>query len=154
MYFANELEKLHYFSIFICISRKNVVYLHPQFHAGDVCASSAGVADILKRRLLTLCSGDLKLRNFHLYAGLSNGRCPTGYRLSLLCLLVLVHLLRICVCAHAYLNYVAREYIYIRRGLRVVGLTQWAMRRPQLVERQQSDSTLFLYAESLNHKSA
>ena len=66
----------------------------------------------------------------------------------------LVHSLRICVCAHAYLNYVAREYIYIRRGLRVVGLTQWAMRRPQLVERQQSDSTLFLYAESLNHKSA
>ena len=58
----------------------------------------------------------------------------------------LVRLLRICVCAHAYLNYVAREYIYIRRGLRVVGLTQWAMRRPQLVERQQSDSTLFLYA--------
>ena len=33
----------------------------------------------------------------------------------------LVHSLRICVCAHAYLNYVAREYIYIRRGLRVVG---------------------------------
>ena len=66
MCFANELEKLHYFSIFICISRKNVVYLHPQFHAGDVCASSAGVADILKRRLLTLCSDALKLRNFHI----------------------------------------------------------------------------------------
>ena len=47
------------------------------------------------------------------------------------------------VYAHTHLNYVAREYIYIRRGLRVVGLTQWAMRRPQLVERQQSDSTLF-----------
>ena len=55
----------------------------------------------------------------------------------------LVRLLRICVCAHAYLNYVAREYIYIRRGLRVVGLIQGAMRRPQVVERQQSDSTLF-----------
>ena len=117
MYFANELEKLYYFSIFICISRKNVVYLHPQFHAGDVCASSAGVADILKRRLLTLCSDSMKLRNFQLYAGLSNGRCPTGYRLSSLCLLVLVCPLRICVCAHAHLNYVAREYIYIRRGL-------------------------------------
>ena len=96
MYFANELEKLYYFSIFICISRKNVVYLHPQFHAGDVCASSAGVADIFKRRLLTLCSGDLKLRNFHLYAGLSNGRCPTGYRLSLLCLFWYVF------CVYAY----------------------------------------------------
>ena len=33
----------------------------------------------------------------------------------------LVHCLCICVCAHAYLNYAAREYIYIRRGLRVVG---------------------------------
>ena len=137
MYFANELEKLHYFSIFICISRKNVVYLHPQFHAGDVCASSAGVADIFKRRLLTLCSDSMKLRNFQLYAGLSNGRCPTGYRLSSLCLLVLVHLLRICVCAYAYLNSkIARGYVYIRRGLRVVGLIQWAMRRPHRVERQ------------------
>ena len=42
-------------------------------------------------------------------SGLSNGRCPTGYRLSLLCLLV--RLLHIHICAHAYLNYVAREYI-------------------------------------------
>ena len=33
----------------------------------------------------------------------------------------LVHLLRICVRAHADLNYIAREYICIRRGLRVVG---------------------------------
>ena len=34
----------------------------------------------------------------------------------------LVRLLRICICAHAYLNNdIAREYIYIRRGLRVVG---------------------------------
>ena len=132
-----------FFSFFSCPYQKIVVYLRSQFHAGDVCTSSAGVADIFKRRLLTLCSGDLKLRNFHLYAGLSNGRCPTGYRLSLLCLLVLVHLLRICVCAHAYLNYVAREYIYIRRGLRVVGLIQRAMRRPKSMERQQSDSTLF-----------
>ena len=113
MYFANELEKLHYFSIFICISRKNVVYLHPQFHAGDVCASSAGVADIFKRRLLTLCSDSMKLRNFQLYAGLSNGRCPTGYRLSSLCLSVSVHHLRIFTCAHAYLNYVARTRVYL-----------------------------------------
>ena len=66
MYFANELEKLHCFSIFICISPKNVVSLHPQFHAGDVCASSAGVADIFKRRLLTLCSGLVKCRSFEL----------------------------------------------------------------------------------------
>ena len=84
--------------------QKKVVYLHPQFHAGDVCTSSAWVADIFKRRLLTLCSDSMKLRNFQLYAGLSNGRCPTGYRLSSLCLSVSVHHLRIFTCAHAYLK--------------------------------------------------
>ena len=49
------------------------------------------------------------------------------------------------ICAHTRtLNLkTAREFIYIRRGLRVVGLIQRAMRRPQVVERQQSDSTLF-----------
>ena len=83
--------------------------MHPQFHAGDVCTSSAGVADIFKRRLLALCSDYQKSRKFQLCSGLSNGRCPTGYRLSLLCLLV--RLLHIHICAHAYLNYVAREYI-------------------------------------------
>ena len=40
------------FCDFICPSQKNVVYLRSQFHAGDVCTSSAGVADIFKRRLL------------------------------------------------------------------------------------------------------
>ena len=103
---------------------------------------SRGFQDILKRRLLALCSDSMKLRNFQLYAGLSNDRCPTGYRLSLCA--YLVRLLRIYACAHAYLNYVAREYIYIRRGLRVVGLIQWAMRRPHRVERQQSESTFFV----------
>ena len=104
---------------------------------------SRGFQDILKRRLLTLCSDDSKSRKFQLCSGLSNGRCPTGYRLSLLCRLVLVHSLRIYVCAHAYLNYVSTESIYIRRGLRVVGLTQWAMREPRIVERQWSDPRFF-----------
>ena len=113
-------QKIALKAIFICIYAKIIVSLHPQFHAGDVCASSAGVADIFKRRLLTLCSDVMKCRSFKVSSELSNDRCPTGYRLSSLCLLVLVHLLRVCVCAHAYLNYVAREYIYIRRGLRVV----------------------------------
>ena len=80
---------------------------------------SRGFQDIFKRRLLTLCSDVVKSRKFQKYSGLSNGRCPTGYRLSLLCLLV--RLLHIHICAHAYLNLkIAREYIYIRRGLRVV----------------------------------
>ena len=68
---------------------------------------SRGFQDILKRRLLTLCSDESKSRKFPLVSELSNGRCPTGYRLSLLCLLV--RLLHIHVCAHAYLDYVARR---------------------------------------------
>ena len=102
----------------------------------------------IKRRLLTLCSDALKLRNFHICIQdlatvdvLRDIDYPScGYWCW--------YILRICVCAHAYLNYVAREYIYIRRGLRVVGLIQRAMRRPKSMERQQSDSTLFLYAYS------
>ena len=87
-------------------------HLTQPLHHSIQCLS-VGVADILKRRLLTLCSDSMKLRNFQLYAGLSNGRCPTGYRLSSLCLLVLVHHLRIFTCAHAYLNYVARTRVYL-----------------------------------------
>ena len=45
------------------------------------------VADILKRRLLALRSDDFETSQLSkLVSGLSNGRCPTGYRLSLLCL--------------------------------------------------------------------
>ena len=94
------LKKSHQNAIFICIYAKIIVSLHPKAQRrgleGGRCPLSEsqticqipshGFQDIFKRRLLTLCSGDLKLRNFHLYAGLSNGRCPTGYRLSLLCL--------------------------------------------------------------------
>ena len=53
-------------------------------------------------------------------SGLSNDRCPTGYEISLLCLFWYVF----CVYGYAHtrtLTIVAREYIYIRRGLRVVG---------------------------------
>ena len=152
--------------------QKIVVYLRSQFHAeGCLCKScrvksvldvamlhrstqplhhsirclSVGVADILKRRLLTLCSDALKLRNFHICIQ-DLATVDVLRDIDYPSCAYLVRLLRICVCAHAYLNYVAREYIYIRRGLRVVGLIQRAMRRPQVVERQQSDSTLFLYA--------
>ena len=130
--------------LFTCVIQKKSVPLHREPAPKGVWHQRRRVADILKRRLLTLCSDESKSRKFPLVSELSNGRCPTGYRLSLLCLLV--RLLHIHICAHAYLNYVAREYIYIRRGLRVVGLIQRAMRRPKSMERQQSDSTLFLYA--------
>ena len=66
LHFTPSTKKIAPKAIFICIYAKKSVSLHPQFHAGDVCASSAGVADILKRRLLTLCSGELKLRNFQI----------------------------------------------------------------------------------------
>ena len=112
MYFVNELEKLHYFSIFICISRKNVVYLHPQFHTGDVCASSAGVADIFKRRLLRSV---LTLRNiavseyFQDLATIDALRDIEGPFCA-----YLVHLLRIYTYAHASLNseFSTREILY------------------------------------------
>ena len=53
------LPKSHNFNNFCdfsCPYQKNVVYLRSQFHAGDVCASSAGVADILKKAFIALCS--------------------------------------------------------------------------------------------------
>ena len=142
---TKNMQHFAFFSFFSCPYQKNVVYLRSQFHAGDVCMSSAGVADILKRRLLTLCSDALKLRNFHICIQ-DLATVDVLRDIDYPSCAYLVRLLRICVCAHAYLNYVAREYIYIRRGLRVVGLIQRAMRRPKSMERQQSDSTLFLYA--------
>ena len=131
MYFANELEKLHYFSIFICISRKNVVYLHPQFHAGDVCASSAGVADIFKRRLLTLCSDVFETSQLSkASSGLSNDRCPTGYRLSLLCLLISTSHAHICAHACTIIQWHKSKFIF-GVGFSVVGSKMQAMRRPR-----------------------
>ena len=45
--------------------------------------------------------------------------------------------------------YCSTENVYIRRGLRVVVLEYRAMRRPQIVERQLSESTFFLYASQV-----
>ena len=73
---------------------------------------SRGFQDILKRRLLTLCSDTLKLRNFQIcIQDLATVDVLRDIRLSLLYLLV--RLLRIYTYAHAYLNYVAREYIIL-----------------------------------------
>ena len=55
------------------------------------------VADIFKRRLLTLCSDVFETSQLSkASSGLSNDRCPTGYRLSLLCLL------RYSICVYTY----------------------------------------------------
>ena len=122
--------------------------MRSQFHAGDVCASSAGVADIFKRRLLTLCSDALKLRNFHIciqdlatvdvLRDIDYPPCAYWYW-YIFCVYAYAH-------TRTLTTNIAREYIYIWRGLRVVGLIQRAMRRPRSMERQQSNSTLFLYA--------
>ena len=102
----------------------------------------------IKRRLLTLCSGVFETSQLSkASSGLSNDRCPTGYRLSLLCQIWL-SFAYICVYAHVYsikLNG-TRVYLYsawasalsVQRCRQCEGLEN--------VERQQSDSTLFLYA--------
>ena len=100
------------------------------------------VADIFKRRLLALCSDVQKCRSFNHVQDLAT--IDVLRDIDYPSCAYLVRLLRIYMCAYAYLNYVARENVYIRRGLRVVGLTWWAMRQPLNVERQQSESTLFV----------
>ena len=69
-----------------CSIKNNSLPLHREPAPRVVWHHWRRVADILKRRLLALCSDVLKSRKFHAYTELSNDRCPTGYRLSLLCL--------------------------------------------------------------------
>ena len=71
---------------FICTCQKNIVPLHREPALGMSVHRQRRVADIFKRRLLALCSDALKSRKFQSSSELSNDRCPTGYRLSLLCL--------------------------------------------------------------------
>ena len=143
MYFVNQEEKLHYFSIFICISRKNVVYLHPQFHAGDVCASSAGVADIFKRRLLRSV---LTLRNVAVSKYLQDLATIDALRdIECPSCAYLVRLLRIHTYAHAYLNpIIQHENNFIFGvGFALSVLRYKAMRQPLRVELAKAGSTLF-----------
>ena len=78
------------------------------------------VADIFKRRLLALCSDYQKCRKFQYIQDLAT--IDVLRDINYPSCAYLVRLLRICICAHACLNNdIAREYIYIRRGLRVVG---------------------------------
>ena len=91
-------------------SKKNCNFA-PWTCAGDVCTSSAEGSRHIKKAFITLCSDYQKSRKFQLYAGLSNGRCPTGYKIIPL-VPIMVRILRIYVCEYAYLSWwVAREYI-------------------------------------------
>ena len=100
------LNKITLKATFIWSCQKNVVYLHPQFHAGDVCASSAGVADILKRRLLRSVLTGRNLANFEL----KNQDLAT------------IDVLGMCIsCTRVPFIWVYARICTYRRGLRVVG---------------------------------
>ena len=105
---------------FICSIQNKFVPLHRESTPGICKYFRGGFADILKRRLLRFVLKISKLRNFqNVHSGQSNDRCPTGYRLSLLCLFWYVF----CVYTYAHTRTLTKnstENVYIRRGLRVV----------------------------------
>ena len=124
--------------------QKNVVYLRSQFHAGDVCTLSAGVADILRRRLLALCSDELKSRKFQYIQDLAtidvlrDIDCPSCaiYGASFAYMRM----------RFAYLNHIARRVFIFGVGFALSVLMYKAMREPQLVELAKASFTLlFLY---------
>ena len=106
---------------------------------------SLGFQDIHKRRLLTLCSDGLKLRNFQRKSELSNGRCPTGYRMSLLCLFGTSFAYSIALTRVYLIKHSAKVLLYSAWASALSVLFPKAMRRPQSVERQQSDPRFFIY---------
>ena len=53
-----------FFCAISCKNEKNVVPLQRETQRRDVCTSAEGFADILKRRLLALCSDGSKCRKF------------------------------------------------------------------------------------------
>ena len=72
----------------------------------------------IKKAFITLCSDVQKCRSFNHVQDLAT--IDVLRDIDYPSCAYLVRLLRICVCAHAYLDYVARENVCIRRGLRVV----------------------------------
>ncbi len=102
-----------------------------------------------KRRLLTLCSDEMKLRNFLKQSGLSNDRCPRN--MSIFHSSETPHS---CVAVYGRIVHLSfyrciifteeRVYSYISVGFALSVLLFRAMRRPHFVERRRSDSTFFL----------
>ena len=93
MPFMRFLHKWHFYLV---ISKKCCIFAPAIPRRGCLHVIGWGSRHI-KRRLLALCSDALKSRKFQSSSELSNDRCPTGYRLSLLCLFWY----RICVYAYA-----------------------------------------------------
>ena len=103
---------------FICSIQNKFVPLHREPAPGMSVHRQRRVADILKRRLLRSV---LTLRNFATFrvsSGLSNDRCPTGYRVSFLCLFG-TSFAYMYVRARVPVTITSTREIYIRRGLRV-----------------------------------
>ena len=71
------------FHLFYLHSPKIFRIFAPWIHAGGLRIFRLGFADILKRRLLRFVLTS-EMSQFQPCSGLSNGRCPTGYRLILL----------------------------------------------------------------------
>ena len=106
--------------------------MRSQFHAGDVCTLSAGVADISRRRLLALCSDELKSRKFQYIQDLAtidvlrDIDCPSCaiYGASFAYMRM----------RFAYLNHIARRVFIFGVGFALSVLRYKAMRQPLRVE--------------------
>ena len=113
-------HKWHFYLHYSCSIQNISLSLHPQFHAGDVCTSSAGVADILKRRLLRSVLTFWNFANFRNIRDLAT--IDVLRDVNYPSVPILVRFLRMYTYARAYFNYKnCTENTYIRRGLRVVG---------------------------------
>ena len=102
----------------------------------------------IKKAFIALCSDSMKCRKFQTdVSGLSNDRCPTGYRIVPLVPIWYVF----CVYSYAHTRTLTMDesIFYIRRGLRVVGSNIKAMRQPHRVELAKASFTLFLYASKV-----
>ena len=101
---------------FSCTSQNNSLPLHREPTLGMSAHQRRRVADILKRRLLALCSDESKCRKFRKKKqNLATIDALRDVKYSSCA--YLVRLLRVYVCAHAYLNYdIAREYFIFGVG--------------------------------------
>ena len=91
--------------------QKKVVPLQPQTCAGDVCTSSAEGSRHIKRRLLALCSDSMKSRKFLPDKNLAT--IDVLRDIDYPSCAYLVRLLRIYICAYAYLNWNIARRVFI-----------------------------------------
>ena len=122
-------HKWLFYLLYSCSIQNKFVPLQRETQRGDVCASAEGFADILKRRLLALCSDLLKCRKFQYIQDLAT--IDALRDIDYPSCAYLVRLLRICICAHAYLNYEHESIFIFGVGFALSVLMYKAMRQPQ-----------------------